>query len=100
MSRRQRSYLDWIEQFILIVVGARLSQAAEKEMFGKCGASLGLFTRNSHFEGARLQPCRHVCVGSWASAPEGIRTSCQHRSPSVAKAAILRAAYGTAEAVP
>jgi hypothetical protein len=37
---------------------------------------------------------------SWASAPEGTRTSCQHRGPSVAKATIMRAAYGTAEAVP
>ena len=47
-----------------------------------------------------VQPCRYVCVESWASAPEGIRTSSQHRSPSVAKATIMTAAYGTAEAVP
>src|SRR5664279_5151364 len=32
--------------------------------------------------------------------PEGIRTSAQHRSPSVAKAIIMTAAYGMAEAVP
>jgi len=56
--------------------------------------------RNSRFEGARLQPCRYVGVESWASAPEGIRTSFQPRSPSVAKATMMRAAYGTAEAVP
>jgi hypothetical protein len=41
-----------------------------------------------------------VCVESWASAPEGIRTSFQNRSPSVAKAIIMTVAYGTAEAVP
>src|SRR5450759_1170238 len=34
---------------------------------------------------------------SWASAPEGLRTSPQHRSPSVAKATTMTAAYGTAE---
>jgi hypothetical protein len=38
-----------------------------------------------------------VGVESWASATEGIRTSSQHRSPSVAKATIMTAAYGTAE---
>src|SRR5664280_1025866 len=34
---------------------------------------------------------------SWASAPEGSRTSPQHRNPSVAKATIMTAAHGTAE---
>src|SRR5664279_6602355 len=57
-------------------------------------------TEAASFEGARLQPCHYVCVGSWASAPEGTRTSSQHRSPSVAKAIIMTADCGTAEAVP
>jgi hypothetical protein len=51
-------------------------------------------------EGARLQPCRYVCVERWASAPEGASTSIQHRGPSVAKAIMMTAAYGAAEAVP
>src|SRR5664280_1906597 len=34
---------------------------------------------------------------SWALAPEGTRTSSQPRSPSVAKATVMTAAYGTAE---
>src|SRR5271157_3219369 len=51
-------------------------------------------------KGLGLKPCRYVCVEIWASAPEGTRTSSQHRSPSVAKATIRTAAYGTAEAVP
>src|SRR5271157_5158998 len=37
-------------------------------------------------KGLGLKPCRYVCVEIWASAPEGTRTSSQHRSPSVAKA--------------
>src|SRR5664280_830290 len=41
-----------------------------------------------------------VSVESWASAPEGSRTSPEHRSSSVAKATINSSAYGTAEAVP
>ncbi len=36
-------------------------------------------------------------VEKWASAPEGPRASSEHRSPSVAKATIMTAAYGTAQ---
>src|SRR5271166_4087089 len=46
-----------------------------------------------------LQPCRHLALEERASAPEGPRTSSEHQSPSVAKATIMTAAYGTARAV-
>ncbi len=49
-------------------------------------------------ERARLQPCRHMRQESWASAPEGTRTSVQ--GSSVAKATKVQTNYGTAEAVP
>jgi len=41
-----------------------------------------------------------MSLESWALAPEGRRTSTQHRSSSVAKAAMDDSNYGTAEAVP
>ena len=47
-------------------------------------------------KGHGFQLCRYAYVESWASTPEGTRTSSQHRSPSVAKAIVMTAAYGTA----
>src|ERR1035438_7486175 len=47
-------------------------------------AEKSCWEKTQALKGHGFQPCRYVCVGSWASAPEGIRTLSQHRSPSVA----------------
>src|SRR5579871_753183 len=54
----------------------------------------------SGFEGARLQACRSCHSSSPALANEGLRIGRNCESPQRLKPNPLRAAYGTAEAVP
>src|SRR5208283_706441 len=54
----------------------------------------------SSFEGARLQPCRWMLPGTWASAPEGTLISPSRARSSVAKAMLLKRPYCMAEAMP